>query len=345
MPDPISVTTTFITLATFIKDLLDLGQSIKHSIDMNNVFVSELTKDVLSTLATLQELTVGQERAFEAPQLLHALANLKAEMLYVLSKTERLAPSDGTGLRRLSSKFKAWVKRDDIEAAIQNLKELVNKCYIWFTAFSVARTEYATLSLENSTIAYNIENSARLHRLEAMIAQLLLGTQFGNTVMQRTAETITSDLSHESLEWKYLSAQTMRLIGSLQRLTATNIFHSETSLWDPAEALEITFLQPASAIQVLQVVLGMVIETQDGDNVFSVKDLVEDLITLGAYLSMLGMQSEVCFHASFSRSASIPSATNIHTSTILPCRQACKESASVTFCCRSHQKWTIAPFY
>ncbi|KAJ7031041.1 hypothetical protein C8F04DRAFT_1365002 [Mycena alexandri] len=310
MPDPISVTTTFITLATFIKDLLDLGQSIKHSIDMvikNNVFISELTEDVLSTLAALQKLTVGQERAFEAPQLLHALANLKARVLQASSQslqsyfssnlTERLAPSDGTGLRRLSSKFKAWVRRDDIEAAIQNLKELVNKCYIRFTviistAFSVARTEYVTLSLENSTIAYNIENSARLHRLEAMMAQLLLGTQFGNTVMQRTAETIASDLSHESLEWKYLSAQTMRLIGSLQRLTATNTFHSETSLWDPAEALEITFLQPASAIQVLQVVLGMVIETQDEDNGFSVKDLVEDLITLGAYLSMLGMQSE-----------------------------------------------------
>ncbi|KAJ7762574.1 hypothetical protein B0H16DRAFT_1719026 [Mycena metata] len=295
MPDPISVTTTFITLATFIKDLLDLGQSIKRSIDMvrkNSVFISELAEDVPSTLAGLQKLTVGRESGFEAPQLLHALANLKAEMLYVLSKTKRLAPSDGTGLRRLSSKFKAWVRRKDIEADIQNLKEHVNKCYIQFTAFSAARTEYATLRLDNSTLAYAVESSARLHRLEGMMAQLLLGTPFGNTVMQRTAETIASDLSHESLEWKYLSAQTTRLVGSLERLTATNILYSATSLWDPSEALEITFLQPASAIHVLQLVLGMVIETQDAGNEVSVKDLVDDLITLGAYLSMLGMQSE-----------------------------------------------------
>jgi hypothetical protein len=33
MADPITVTTTIITLATFITDLIDLGQNIKRSIE------------------------------------------------------------------------------------------------------------------------------------------------------------------------------------------------------------------------------------------------------------------------------------------------------------------------
>jgi hypothetical protein len=33
MPDPISAATTLITLASFVKELLDLGQSIRRSIE------------------------------------------------------------------------------------------------------------------------------------------------------------------------------------------------------------------------------------------------------------------------------------------------------------------------
>jgi hypothetical protein len=33
MADPITITTTIITLATFIKDLIDVGQNIKRSIE------------------------------------------------------------------------------------------------------------------------------------------------------------------------------------------------------------------------------------------------------------------------------------------------------------------------
>jgi hypothetical protein len=37
MPDPISATLTLITFTTFIKDLLDLGQSIRRSIEKVDV--------------------------------------------------------------------------------------------------------------------------------------------------------------------------------------------------------------------------------------------------------------------------------------------------------------------
>ncbi|KAJ7140987.1 hypothetical protein C8R44DRAFT_866657 [Mycena epipterygia] len=81
MVDPITATTTIITLVTFIKDLIDLGQSIKESIEKvteNRRRIRDLTNDVLRTLADLANLSRGHEDEFEAPALLSALGNLKA---------------------------------------------------------------------------------------------------------------------------------------------------------------------------------------------------------------------------------------------------------------------------
>ncbi|KAJ7112902.1 hypothetical protein C8R44DRAFT_881952 [Mycena epipterygia] len=81
MVDPITATTTLITLATFIKDLIDLGQSIQHSIEKvteNRRRIRDLTNDVLHTLGDLANLSRGHEDEFETPALLSALGNLKA---------------------------------------------------------------------------------------------------------------------------------------------------------------------------------------------------------------------------------------------------------------------------
>ncbi|KAJ7354465.1 hypothetical protein DFH08DRAFT_955859 [Mycena albidolilacea] len=79
--DPISATTTVIALATFIKDLLDLAQSIRRSIEKvkaNRKLVLALMDDIAYTLARLYELTDGREDDFLAPHLFHALGELKA---------------------------------------------------------------------------------------------------------------------------------------------------------------------------------------------------------------------------------------------------------------------------
>jgi hypothetical protein len=100
MADPITAITTVITLATFIKDLIELSKSIEASIKkvflfyfklsyLPRVFIiiqvgenqwrlNELTKDVLRTLNNLANLTRGQENEFQTPALLAALGNLKA---------------------------------------------------------------------------------------------------------------------------------------------------------------------------------------------------------------------------------------------------------------------------
>ncbi|KAF7357971.1 Tetratricopeptide repeat family [Mycena venus] len=212
--DPISATTTLITLATFLKDLLDLGQNIRRSVEKvkaNRRLVLALADDIFCTLVELRELTVGRETDFMAPHLVRALEDLKSCMLHALSHVEDLAPvARRHGLRGLGSHLKIWLRRHDTELAIQNLKDHVNKCFIQFTvslllddrqtyflnvdhkAFSVARTEYTTLRVENAILLHHVENSVKLQRLEDMIAESLLDSQIRNNSLQPRADTISS---------------------------------------------------------------------------------------------------------------------------------------------------------
>ncbi|KAJ7633433.1 hypothetical protein DFH06DRAFT_692295 [Mycena polygramma] len=295
MPDPISAATTFITLATFIKDLLDLGQSIRRSIEKtraNGRLIRALADDIVAILAALCELTAGRESNFLAPPLLRALGDLKADMLYAHAVIESLVPTARRkhGIRGLGSHFRNWLRRDDVGMVIQDLKDHINKCYIQFTAFSAARTEYTTVRVEQAMLIHGVENSVKLLRLEGMIAELLLNTPFGNNIMHQAADAISSkDSTHETLEFKYLSVQTMRLVDFLQKRVATHAFGFETPIWDATMAMEIRFLQPTSAMHVLQNVIGMVVHTQDD---FSADDIADDLLTLGSSLSMLGLYKE-----------------------------------------------------
>ncbi|KAJ7671204.1 hypothetical protein B0H17DRAFT_1209058 [Mycena rosella] len=292
--DPISAATTFITLATFIKDLLDLGQSIKRSIKQvgeNKKRIHGLIEDVLHTLTSLAELTRGRERTFHAPQLLSALGDLKADMLHVLSKIERVAPVEGrAGLRGLGAHLKNWLRREDVEIEIQNLKQHMNKCYIQFTAFSAARVEYTTLRVEQAILVNNVENGVKLRRLEGMMARLLLDTQFGANIVHQAADIIASDSTHQTLESKYLSVQTMRLVDFLDKLTLNHNLRFEVPLWDPVTPMAIRFLPSASFVHVLHTVLGMVIEIEE--NQFPAKNIANDLLNLGSHLSLLGMLAE-----------------------------------------------------
>ncbi|KAJ6456383.1 hypothetical protein C8R45DRAFT_577161 [Mycena sanguinolenta] len=136
MLDPVSFTTTFITIATCIKDLIEAGESIHRSIEKvseNRRRLQGLTEDVLHTLHKLGNLTCHSQNMFQEPELLNALKTLKADMLYVHSECCKISPTHFTGIRRVGSQFKAWVKRNDLENKIKDLKEHVNKCYLQFT--------------------------------------------------------------------------------------------------------------------------------------------------------------------------------------------------------------------
>ncbi|KAF7346589.1 Tetratricopeptide repeat family [Mycena sanguinolenta] len=85
--DPITAATTIITFAAFIKDLIEIAQSIQRSIEMvseNRRRICDLTNDIVCTLVELANLTRGKEEAFQAPALLSALGNLKEYAFVVI---------------------------------------------------------------------------------------------------------------------------------------------------------------------------------------------------------------------------------------------------------------------
>ncbi|KAJ7502525.1 hypothetical protein B0H11DRAFT_2274670 [Mycena galericulata] len=289
--DPISVTTTLITLATFIKDLIEVGQSIKESIEKvgeNRRRIRDLTDDILRTLANLNNLVQGNENDWQPPALLGALGDLQKDMLHVLSVCQNIAPIERRpGFRRLGSQVKLWIKRDDIEAEIRRLRKHVNKCLREFTTFSTARNEQrtaridettahiedisldhvnTTLRVEQTVVVSHIENQVRLRRLEGMMVQVLLETPFGQSITNQTIDIISADPTHRSLESQYLSVQTMHLIESLQNLMTGGYFiDSNVSVeqhWH-LTSLQHSFVPYTSVSHVVHWVLGMVLEFQN----------------------------------------------------------------------------------
>ncbi|KAJ6463304.1 hypothetical protein DFH09DRAFT_566445 [Mycena vulgaris] len=206
--DPITITATFITFATFFKDLIELGHAIKQSIEKigkNRRRLGELTDDVLHTLSNLANLMRGHEDEFPAPALLSALGNLKADMIYVLSVCREISPAQSApGFRGFKTQLKVWMKRDEVEEGIQHLKAHVDRCYLRFTAFSAARIEHTSFRVEQTLIVNNVENQVRLKRLEGMMARLLFDTKFGQNVINQTIEIIGSDTTHQTLEFQFI---------------------------------------------------------------------------------------------------------------------------------------------
>ncbi|KAJ7791252.1 hypothetical protein B0H14DRAFT_3890770 [Mycena olivaceomarginata] len=134
--DPLTITTTIMTLASFINELIEVGESIRRSIEKvneNRRQIRELTEDVVRVLYDLAKLTKGHEDTFRGPELLSALESLKAEMFYVHSKCCKISSVQLPGLRGVRSQFKAWRKRNNLEENIGHLKEHVSKCYSQFT--------------------------------------------------------------------------------------------------------------------------------------------------------------------------------------------------------------------
>jgi len=112
-----------------------------------------------------------------------------------------------TGGRIAAAKadFKAWTKRNDIEADIVRLKEHVHACHLRFTVcifnflcyctdnrriiiniqtiasarieYASTRIEQASARLEHALLVLNNEQRERLSRMENMVARLLVDTQ------------------------------------------------------------------------------------------------------------------------------------------------------------------------
>ncbi|KAK7006050.1 Tetratricopeptide repeat family, partial [Favolaschia claudopus] len=302
--DPLSVTTAVITLATFIKDLIELGEGIRSSIEKvgeNRRQIRELSQEIVHTLYALSSLTHGKEDLtkedlFRGRELLSALENLKAEMLYVHSTCVKISLVQLPGIRGFKSRFRAWRERDELERKITSLRERVNKCLVQFTA--TARTEHvagqlvhSNLRIEQRLVVDGMESQVKARRLEGMMTQVLLNSTFGRHKLDETIEVISSDTTFQSLESQYMSAQLKSLIIWIERLLASGNLTIESSEYIRVRPKVIgpVTSQAHALIQLLQLVVkinGMpyvVIPLHSVQIVWT---------TLGAQLSRIGMGSE-----------------------------------------------------
>ncbi|KAJ7142682.1 hypothetical protein C8R44DRAFT_846568 [Mycena epipterygia] len=266
------------------------------TVSENRRRIRDLTDDILRTIGLIAELSQSHEDCFQAPELLNALGNLKRDMLYVYSVTCRISPSARNhGLRGFGSQFKAWMKRDEIEREIRRLREHVNNCYLQFTAFSAARIEYTSrrvehtsLRVEQALVVNHVENHVRLQRLETMMARILLQTQFGQNIMNRTIEIISSDPTHRTIEFQYLSIQTLHVVDGLQEL----LLGIEVDLpWDTAP-LALGLEESPSPTHILHRVLGMVLAIRTTPTEIQAESIMSILDDLGATLEGFRMSTE-----------------------------------------------------
>ncbi|KAK7006039.1 hypothetical protein R3P38DRAFT_3604514 [Favolaschia claudopus] len=256
--DPLSVTTAVITLATFIKDLIELGEGIRSSIEKvgeNRRQIRELSQEIVNTLYDLASLTHGKEDVFRGRELLDALEHLKAEMLYVHSTCVKISPVQLPGIRGFKSRLMAWRERDDLERKIASLRE---------RAFSTARTEHVALRIEQKLVVDGMENQVKAHRLEGMMAQVLLNSTFGRHKLGETIAVISSDPTLQSLESQYISAQLRSLMNSLEQLLAGGRLFIQLAPSDDDDDVYLSkygFINPAiltpshALIQLLQLIV------------------------------------------------------------------------------------------
>ncbi|KAK7006020.1 Tetratricopeptide repeat family [Favolaschia claudopus] len=309
MLDPLTVTTTIVTLATFIKDLIELGEGIRSSIEKvgeNRRQIRDLTQDIVRTLYDLASLTRGKEGTFRGPELLVALESLKAEMLYVHSKCLKISPIQLPGFRGIPSHLKAWRKRDDLEKKIAGLRERVNKCLLQFNAFSAARTEHVTVEIAHTTlrieqrlIVDNVENQVKTRQLEGLMARFMLESEFGQHKLRETAENISADSCFQSLESQYMSAQLRSLINSVKPLlvcgdlSLVESWESDTLSYKLSDSSQST---PSHALsQILQIVVAL----HSRDHASLLDLLMTAINDLAVCFSFAGMHSEVIVWAHF----------------------------------------------
>ncbi|KAF7328080.1 Tetratricopeptide repeat family [Mycena kentingensis (nom. inval.)] len=186
----------------------------------------------------------------------------------------------------------------------------------------------ATLRVEQRIVVNTVESQVKLQKLERMMAEVLLTTSFGRAVLERTVEVIALDLGHQTLESKYLSAQTFRLIPALQYSLASGVAVLDPSLWPQS----VTGGLPESPTteSVLHSILGAIVEL--GKPAIDFEFMNTCVVRLGKRLRVIGMLPEsVAWELATAEILRSLAATGKGLSTLLPRLARSLARLSVTY--------------
>ncbi|KAF8958056.1 hypothetical protein BDZ97DRAFT_1924070 [Flammula alnicola] len=139
MADPLSVTLAVITLATALKDIIELGQKIKESfaqVSKNLQNGKRLAFEMLDTLYKLQKFCDEHYAVLNAStEMKIALQKLAENMKSVYMDCCKLIPPlPEKRIARFKITFNMWKNGDKVEGLITELKNHINGCHTQFMA-------------------------------------------------------------------------------------------------------------------------------------------------------------------------------------------------------------------
>ncbi|KAJ7592433.1 hypothetical protein C8J56DRAFT_1023535, partial [Mycena floridula] len=195
-------------IASAVKELIGLGLEIQKSIvkvRCNKETTTRLSNEIAQDLSELESLLAGYSFR-PGDELYAALDVVKQEMIVVHEECEKLIPkANKTNVLAVpKAKFKAWRKRDDIEAELVQMKSRVHNCLSKFTAYSTARIERTSHRMEYALVGHIVENRVQSQRLGGLLETYLISTPAGAQIVQQFASIACNDHSHATIEYQYL---------------------------------------------------------------------------------------------------------------------------------------------
>ncbi|KAF9531794.1 hypothetical protein CPB83DRAFT_848749 [Crepidotus variabilis] len=207
--DPISITCAVITLATAVKDLVELGIKLKAScakVANNQVKLERLCVHIIADLERLEQLYKRNR------ETLDGALELEGSVIELPKK----------GLKNIGSSFKAWWKADELEAEVSTLKEHVVICHSRFLTFAAARIELKAQEIHAATTQID----ATTQQTQNQASQIQRTTQ---DTRDRTAQI---QLTTQRIEQRLLILSTPQLT-ELRRIEALVSAKSSTGIRSP----------------------------------------------------------------------------------------------------------------
>ncbi|KAJ7788104.1 hypothetical protein B0H14DRAFT_3504662 [Mycena olivaceomarginata] len=211
-----------ITVATFIKDLVELGRNIKHSIDQvseNKEQLSRLGDEVTGTLSSLVKLTQGFDNAQPSLDLSTALEDLKSHLERIYKKSKQVFQH--------TLWFKSWWNRQKIDQDIKRLNELKKDCYEQFTLFSTARIEgkadqiVDTTARIQSTADRVTDTTTRTQATAVQIADITTRIEAETEQITSTTAQIQTDIAQVASTSARIEDSTSFLMNTTYRIEQT----------------------------------------------------------------------------------------------------------------------------
>ncbi|KAF8961142.1 hypothetical protein BDZ97DRAFT_1225851 [Flammula alnicola] len=303
MVDPLSVTLSVITLATALKDIIELGQKIKDSfakVSQNLRNVQELAGEIVGTLQQLWEFCDRHYAVLNASdEMKAALRKLRKDMDSVYASCCKLIPPSSEKLvGRVKIAFYSFKNRNRVEELITKLRNHVNKCREQFMLFALMRIEVSLAALRHS-------NAEGLSMVRREISMMRVSDMRSCAFMESSSTAISKRPSGHPepniiiSDAMYLGQQINAINESLTRLSAMHFqFPKEHTAGYtlPYQPLLVTSVLPRdrNALQRYVVTRALEIQTflQDDLSTLSIQDGAREMLNFTVGLCDLGMYEE-----------------------------------------------------